>query len=93
MSTSSIMTPFFVRAVVARNRLKRMLVDNGSSVNILFGVTFVKMIVDHELTPITIFLYDFTCDSIITRHKINTSSRDGRVLLDVIELYEVLDSR
>ncbi|XP_022899196.1 uncharacterized protein LOC111412489 [Olea europaea var. sylvestris] len=32
-----------VRAVVARNGPKRMLVDNGNSVNILFGSTFNKM--------------------------------------------------
>lgn len=55
------------RAIVARNGLKRMLVENGNFVNILFGATFDKMIVDHELKPITTSLYDFTNDSIISR--------------------------
>lgn len=33
----------FVRPGVAQNRLKRMLVDNGNSVKIIFGATFDKM--------------------------------------------------
>lgn len=37
--------------MVAHNRLKWMIVDNASSVKILFGATFNKMIIDHELTP------------------------------------------
>lgn len=40
---------FLVRKMVVHNRLKQMLVDNGSSINILFRTTFDKMIVDHEL--------------------------------------------
>ncbi|XP_022883391.1 uncharacterized protein LOC111400197 [Olea europaea var. sylvestris] len=40
-----------VRAIVARNGLKRMLVDNGSLVNILFGSTFDKMQIEHGLVP------------------------------------------
>lgn len=59
-----------VRAVVARNELKRMLVDNGSSVNILFGSTFEKMAVDDELNPMTSPLYGFTGDSIIPKGQI-----------------------
>lgn len=46
-----------------------MLVDNDSSVNILFGTTFDKMIVDHELTLITIPLYGFTGDNITPKGK------------------------
>lgn len=59
-----------VRVVVAQNILKRMLVDNGSSVNILFPSTFDKMILNHELTPTITHLYRFTKDSIIPRRKI-----------------------
>lgn len=51
-----------VRVVVAHNRLKQILVDNNSSVNVLFGATFDNMIVDHELTRITIPLYNFNCN-------------------------------
>lgn len=40
-----------VRAVVAWNGLKRILVDNESSVNIIFGATLIEMEVDHELSP------------------------------------------
>lgn len=53
-----------VRAVVARNGLKRTLVDNGSFMNILFGSTFDKRILDHELTLTTTPLYGFIIDSI-----------------------------
>ncbi|XP_022864597.1 uncharacterized protein LOC111384542 [Olea europaea var. sylvestris] len=59
-----------VRVVIARNGLKRMLVDNGSSVNILFQSAFDKMILDHQLTPTTTPLYGFTGDSITPREKI-----------------------
>lgn len=54
-----------------------MLVDNDSPVNILFGATFDKMIVDHELTPITTFLYDLIDDSIIPRSKITLAVKMG----------------
>lgn len=40
-----------LRAVVARNGFKRMLVDNGSSVNILFNSTFDKMHIELGLVP------------------------------------------
>lgn len=59
-----------VRAVVASNGLKRMLANNGKDVNILFRATFDKIIVDHELTPITTPLYNFIDNSIIPRGKI-----------------------
>ncbi|XP_022880580.1 uncharacterized protein LOC111397837 [Olea europaea var. sylvestris] len=55
-----------------------MLVDNGSSVNILFGSTFDKMILDHELTPTTTTpLYGFTGDSITPRRKITLAVEMG----------------
>ncbi|XP_022883683.1 uncharacterized protein LOC111400502 [Olea europaea var. sylvestris] len=59
-----------VRAIVARNGFKQMLVDNSSSVNILIGSTFDKMILDHELTRTTTPLYGFIGDSITPRGKI-----------------------
>lgn len=39
------------RAIVGLNGLKRMLIDNESSINILFSSIYNKMLVDHELTP------------------------------------------
>ncbi|KAL2542569.1 Uncharacterized protein Adt_03547 [Abeliophyllum distichum] len=54
-----------VCTVVTRNGLGRMLVDDGSSVNILFGNAFDQMDVDHELTAISEPLFDFTGDSLI----------------------------
>lgn len=49
-----------VRAMVTKNGLKIVLIDNGSSVNIILGATFDKMEVDHELTPMNSLLYRFT---------------------------------
>lgn len=43
-----------------------MLVDNESSINIIFGATFDKMEVDYELTPMH-SSFIFTGDSIILR--------------------------
>lgn len=40
-----------VKAIVTRNSLKHILVDNGRSINFLFGATYDKMMIDHELTP------------------------------------------
>ncbi|CAI9766996.1 unnamed protein product [Fraxinus pennsylvanica] len=66
-----------VQAIVARNGLRRILVDNGSSVNILFGTTFNKMMVDHELTPMTAPLYSFTSDNIVPRGRITLAVEMG----------------
>lgn len=49
-----------MRAVVAENGLKRMLINNESSINITYGGSFNKMEVDHELTPMTYPLYGYT---------------------------------
>ncbi|KAL2518249.1 Uncharacterized protein Adt_14496 [Abeliophyllum distichum] len=51
--------------VVTRNGLGRMLVDDGSTVNILFGCTFDQMDVDHELTAISEALFGFTGDNLV----------------------------
>lgn len=72
-----------------------MLVNNGSSINILFGATFDKMVVDNELTPITTLLYGFTGDSITPREKITLDMEMGepsQVFLNFIEFLTV-DSR
>lgn len=70
-----------VRAVVARNGLKRMLVDNGSSVNIIFGATYDQMEVKQALTPVTSPIYGFTGDSLIPRGKIGLAVEMGEVPL------------
>lgn len=54
-----------------------MLVDNGSSMNSLFGSTVDKMILVHELTPTTTFLYRFIGDSITSRGKITLAVEMG----------------
>ncbi|KAL2498259.1 Uncharacterized protein Adt_23809 [Abeliophyllum distichum] len=53
-----------VRAVVARNGLGRMLVDNGSSVNVIFTSTYEQMNIDVPLEPSTEPLYGFTGDCV-----------------------------
>ncbi|KAL2465637.1 Uncharacterized protein Adt_41488 [Abeliophyllum distichum] len=53
-----------VRAVVARNGLGRMLVDNGSSVNVIFLSTYEQMNIDVLLEPSTEPLYGFTGDCV-----------------------------
>ncbi|KAL2461799.1 Uncharacterized protein Adt_45219 [Abeliophyllum distichum] len=53
-----------VRAVVAMNGLGRMLVDNGSSVNVIFLSTYEQMNIDIPLEPSTEPLYGFTRDCV-----------------------------
>ncbi|KAL2459905.1 Uncharacterized protein Adt_43325 [Abeliophyllum distichum] len=53
-----------VRAVVARNGLGRMLVDNGSSVNVIFLSTYEQMNINVPLEPSTEPLYGFTGDCV-----------------------------
>lgn len=47
-----------------------MLVYNGSLLNIIFGTTFDKIEVDHDLTTMNSALHSFTGDNIIPRGKI-----------------------
>ncbi|XP_022889049.1 uncharacterized protein LOC111404482 [Olea europaea var. sylvestris] len=84
-----------VRAVIARNGFKRMLVDNGSLVNILFGSAFDKMILDHQLTPTTTSLYEFTGDSITPRGKITLAVEMGDSFQTMMNFMEnlIVDSR
>ncbi|KAL2518299.1 Uncharacterized protein Adt_14546 [Abeliophyllum distichum] len=53
-----------VRTVVARNGLGRMLVDNGSSINVIFLSTYEQMNIDIPLEPSTEPLYGFTGDCV-----------------------------
>lgn len=54
-----------------------MLVDNMSSVNIIYGASFDKMEVDHELTRVTSPLYGFIGDNIVSRGKITLAMEIG----------------
>ncbi|KAL2526107.1 Uncharacterized protein Adt_11161 [Abeliophyllum distichum] len=56
-----------VRAVVSRNCLERMLEDDGSSVNIIYGTTYDKMGINSPFIPTTDLIYSLTRDSIICR--------------------------
>ncbi|KAL2512467.1 Uncharacterized protein Adt_18067 [Abeliophyllum distichum] len=56
-----------VRAVVARNGLGRMLVDDRSFVNIIYGTTYVKMGIETPLILDTNPIYGFTGNPIIPR--------------------------
>lgn len=79
-----------MRTVVAINGLEKMLVDNGSSINIIYRATFDKMEVDHELTPITSPLYEFTSDNIISRVKITIAMEIGMAPLTAHHFMEFL---
>lgn len=79
-----------VREIVARIYLKRMLVDNGSSVNIIYRSTFEKMEVGHELTLVTTILYEFTSDNIILRGKITLVTKMGVAPLTTHNFMEFL---
>ncbi|KAL2466178.1 Ribonuclease H [Abeliophyllum distichum] len=67
-----------VRAVVARNGLGRMLVDNGSSVNVIFTSTYEQMNIDVPLEPSTEPLYGFTGDCVTPKGIIRLGCHDGR---------------
>ncbi|KAL2486298.1 Uncharacterized protein Adt_31054 [Abeliophyllum distichum] len=53
-----------VRAVVARNGLERMLLDNGNFVNVIFLSTYEQMNINVPLEPSTEPLYGFTGDCV-----------------------------
>ncbi|XP_022856189.1 uncharacterized protein LOC111377343 [Olea europaea var. sylvestris] len=81
--------------MVTWNGLKRMLVDNGSSVNIMFRSIFNKIILDHELTPTTTSLYGFTGDSITSKGKIILAVEMGESPQTTMNFMEflIVDSR
>lgn len=78
------------RIVVAKNGLKRMLVNHGILVNKIYGSTFDKLEVDHELTLVTFPLHGFTGDSIIPRGKFTLSTKIGIAPLTAPSFIEFL---
>lgn len=52
---------------MTRNGLNRMLINNGSSINILFGTTNDKMSTSQELTLVTTLLHSFTVNAVPRR--------------------------
>ncbi|KAL2542031.1 Uncharacterized protein Adt_03009 [Abeliophyllum distichum] len=52
------------------NKLGQMLVNDGSTVNILFGSAFDQIDVDHKLTAIFELLFGFTRDSLVPQGRI-----------------------
>ncbi|KAL2471770.1 Uncharacterized protein Adt_39906 [Abeliophyllum distichum] len=81
-----------VRAIVARNGLGRMLVDDGSAVNILFGSAFDQMEVDHKVMAISEPLFGFTGDSLIPRRRITLAVDFGESLAPHQEIHGIPDS-
>lgn len=79
-----------VRAVVVKKGLNLMLIDNGSSVNILFGATYDKMQITHDLIPMTTSLYSFTRESIVPRRRITLAVEMGSIPLTTHHLMEFL---
>ncbi|KAL2542979.1 Uncharacterized protein Adt_03957 [Abeliophyllum distichum] len=73
-----------VRAIVARNGLGRMLVDNKSSVNIIYGTTYDKMGIDIPMTLATYPIYGFTGDSIILMTKMGEAPKRVRILMEYL---------
>ncbi|KAL2532255.1 Uncharacterized protein Adt_05606 [Abeliophyllum distichum] len=59
-----------VHAVVAKNGLGQMLVDDGSALNILFGSAFDQMDIDHELAVILEPLFGFMGDDLVSQGRI-----------------------
>ncbi|KAL2479946.1 Uncharacterized protein Adt_32912 [Abeliophyllum distichum] len=56
-----------VRAIVARNGLGRIFVDNGSSVNAIFSSTYEQMNIDAQLERSAEPIYGFTGDCVTTK--------------------------
>lgn len=60
-----------MRVIIVHNGFKCILVSHGSSVNILFGSIYEKILMDHDLTPMSEpSLYGFTRNSIISWERI-----------------------
>ncbi|KAL2532568.1 Uncharacterized protein Adt_05919 [Abeliophyllum distichum] len=79
-----------VRAIVARNRLGRMLVDNRSSVNVIFLSTYEQMNIDVPLDLFTEPLYGFTEDCITPKEIVRLAVTMGEEPLATYTIIEFL---
>ncbi|KAL2480196.1 Uncharacterized protein Adt_33162 [Abeliophyllum distichum] len=82
-----------VRAVVARNGLGRILVDNGSSVNVIFLSTYEKMNINVPLEPSTEPLYGFTGDCVTPKGIVRLAVMMGEEPLGYPHLHGILGGR
>ena len=58
--------PLVIRAVVANKTIHRVLVDNGSSADIIFTVAFDKMGIEREkLEPVSTHLWGFSGEKVL----------------------------
>ena len=58
--------PLVIRAVVANKTIHRVLVDNGSSADIIFAVAFDKMAIEREkLEPVNTHLWGFSGEKVL----------------------------
>ncbi|KAL2466512.1 Uncharacterized protein Adt_42363 [Abeliophyllum distichum] len=69
-----------------------MLVDDGSTVNILFDSAFNQMEVDHEVTAIFDPLFGFTGDSLIPRGWMTLAVDFGEPRVPHQEIHRIPDS-
>ena len=64
--------PIVVKAYVANNMVKRILIDNGSFANILYKKALVRMDLDEiHPTPVNTMLFEFTGECVYTKESIN----------------------
>ncbi|KAL2487009.1 Uncharacterized protein Adt_31765 [Abeliophyllum distichum] len=84
-----------VRAVVAKNGLGRMFVDNGSSINVIFLSTYEQMNIDVPLEPSTEHLYGFIGDCVTPKGIVRLAVTMGEEPLTVHTFMEfsVVDRR
>ncbi|KAL2471481.1 Uncharacterized protein Adt_39617 [Abeliophyllum distichum] len=79
-----------VRAVVVRNGLGRMLVDNSSSVNVIFLSTYEQMNIEVPLKPSTKLLYGFRRDCVTSKGIVRLAITMGEESLSTHTFMEFL---
>ena len=58
--------PLVIRVVVANKKVRRVMIDNGSSVDIIFASTFDKMGIGREkLEPVNVYLLGFSKEKVL----------------------------